>query len=287
MSVLSEKEIINELGKGILFHPLKRGSIRSCNLCLTASEYNYALGKKEPLKIHEDLGKKYFYLPPRDTVLVWTDESIWLSNSFCASIHSTVNIVSKGIGHLGTRINPNWSGVLCITFHNLSDQEVIINIQDEENPIAYLIIHKLTSKSLDKGNIDGGARLDVIEGLQNTQKIYDYYQRGENRWMRDNIKLLKEKMLQNDEYARVKYNWWERLGRDIFSDLKSILLFAGGLISTIATLLIKFSGNNDSIILYAIIIAGIVFIVYVVIIILQLVYLIRKNIKVEQSNSNE
>ncbi|MEO3707241.1 hypothetical protein [Trichormus azollae] len=51
MSVLSDQDIIRELGKGIVFYPLKPGSIKACDLCLTASEYAYAIGLKKCLPI--------------------------------------------------------------------------------------------------------------------------------------------------------------------------------------------------------------------------------------------
>lgn len=223
MSILSKKSLIKELGKGIFYHPLKINSIRSCNFCLTASEYAYSTKNKQRLEIkNENENKKYLEIPPNDTVLIWTDESIWLSQNFCASLHSTTTLVSKGIGHIGTRINPNWCGVLSIAFHNLSDNPVNINIKDAQNPIAYLMIHKLTSQSEKQGNIDGGSRLDILEGLFNTQEIYDFYQKRDNRWMRDNVELLKEKMIHSKEYLKLKDNFWTIAYRESFNESKNI-----------------------------------------------------------------
>lgn len=111
MSVLGEWDIIKKLGGDILFHPLKPHSLRICRLCLTASEYAYSINQQKRLAIETEAKQneehKLFYIPKGETALVWTDESIWLSNSLCGTVHSRVELVSKGIDHIGTTVNPN------------------------------------------------------------------------------------------------------------------------------------------------------------------------------------
>lgn len=151
MSVLSYQDIIRELGKGIYFHPLKPGSIKDCDLCLTAGECAYSLVLEQRLIIHTEKNQqgeeqKYFDIPKNDTALVWTSEAVWLSNKFRGPLYSVVKQVSDGLGHIGTRVNPEWSSVLCIALHNVSDKPVRIYVNDVENPIAHLAIEKLSSK---------------------------------------------------------------------------------------------------------------------------------------------
>lgn len=211
MSVLSYQDIIRELGRGILFHPLKRGSIKACDLCLTASEYAYAIGQEKRLTIETESNqdqpgkeKKFFYIPPRDTALVWTDESVWLSNRFPGPLYSVVEPVSEGLGHIGTRVNPCWTGVLCIALHNVSDKAIRINVRDVKRPIAYLAIEKLSSKSSSNRNSDSSARLDLLRGRPNRDEINDFFSQKELRWMKDDEDLLKKLMLESDEYKNLK-----------------------------------------------------------------------------------
>jgi deoxycytidine triphosphate deaminase len=211
MSVLSDRDIIRELGRSILFHPLKPGSIKACDLCLTASEYAYAIGKKqrltietEPKKDKPDEEQKFFLIPPRDTVLVWTDESVWLSNQFRGPLYSVVDRVSNGLGHIGTRVNPCWSGVLCIALHNVSDEAVRINVRDVKQSIVYLAIEKLSSNSSSNSKPDNPARLDVLSEQPNRQEIDIYFNKKENSWMRGDTDRLKKLMLESDEYKKLK-----------------------------------------------------------------------------------
>ncbi|OCQ94621.1 hypothetical protein BCD67_03840 [Oscillatoriales cyanobacterium USR001] len=161
MSVLSEWDIINELGRGLFIYPFrgKEKSIRGCCLCLTASRYAYIFDSqtqpKEPTRLNiqqdDSSGRNYFTIPKRKTAVVWTNESVLLGNYLCGSIHSKVSLVSKGIGHIGTRVNPNYGGVMAIALHNLSDEDVQIDVgkndEDSGETIAYLRIYRLSSPS--------------------------------------------------------------------------------------------------------------------------------------------
>ncbi|MEB3178584.1 MAG: hypothetical protein VKL59_06110 [Nostocaceae cyanobacterium] len=218
MSVLSDRDIIRELGKGVLFHPLKAGSINACDLRLTASEYAYTIGLKQRLTIQTEPKKgnsgeeqKFFEIPPRDTTLVWTDESVYLSDYFRGPISSTVGLVSKGTGHIGTRVNPCWSGVLCVAIHNLSDNSLKINVRDVNQPIAYLALDKLSSKTSINRNTDKAARLDVLSGLPNRDEIHDYFNQKEHSWMTGDTELLKKLMLDSNEYKKLRRGFFDTL----------------------------------------------------------------------------
>ena len=198
MSVLSEQDIIDELGKGILIYPFKKSQLTGSCLALTASAYAYAIKDKKLLDAHSDPNQpeqKFFTLPPRDTVLVWTNESVCINECFCGSIIARVRLVSKGIGHIGTRVNPNWEGILCITLHNLSDAAIQINLGET---IAYLRFHKLLSKSWTPKNLHNPARPDILpEGCSVPDKLNRWIYDGSNRWRRGNEDALMEK-LKND-----------------------------------------------------------------------------------------
>src|SRR4028119_238093 len=152
MSVLSEWDIINELGRGIFIYPFKgeEESFTGCCLCLTASEYAYTFNIAEPtqepqlLLITDQDDKKFIKIPSRKTAIIWTNESVFLGNYLCGSLHSKVKLVSQGLGHIGTRVNPNYGGILAIALHNLSDEDILIKVGET---IASLRIHRLNSKS--------------------------------------------------------------------------------------------------------------------------------------------
>lgn len=239
MSMLSNKEIKCKLGNELLIHPLKgeistiskwnilekqiikNGTIRDCTIFLTASEKAYSLKKKKQLNPKEEHGTKYFEIPPNSVNLIWTDESIGLSEKMCGTLHSTTKLASLGIGHIGTRINPNWTGVLCVPIHNLSDNVVKIYIKDPKNPLVYVLLHSL--KKSNALNPDSNARLDLLAGFENTKEILEYFHNPNNLWMMDKRKLLEDEMQSNEVFKILKTNWLSKSIKYLFSDSKNLV----------------------------------------------------------------
>jgi len=197
MSVLSEQDIIKTLGKGIkktdegiLIYPFKKDQLVGSSLCLTASKYAYSLHKKRLLGENEEepfrVDQNHFFLPNGDTVLVYTNESIFISKHFCGSIHSKVGLASKGVGHIGTKVNPNWSGIFSIPLHNLSGSDLRI---DTNEVIAYLRFYKLSSESSSLPDLDSSARLDVIPG-DHPQELTSWINDRQSLWRKGSKEAL-------------------------------------------------------------------------------------------------
>ena len=68
--------------------------------------------------------EKEITIPPKSTVIVATDESIWVSPQIAGTYHSKVSLVSKGLGHIGAALDPTFLGTFFIALHNLSNQPV-------------------------------------------------------------------------------------------------------------------------------------------------------------------
>jgi deoxycytidine triphosphate deaminase len=248
MSILSDRDIIRKLGKGIYFHPLKPGSIKACDLCLTASEYAYSIGMKHRLPIDTETNKdnpqeeqKFFFIPPKDTALIWTDESVWLSNQFRGPLYSVVYQVSNGLAHIGTRVNPYWSGVLCIAIHNFSEESIRINVRDVKHPIAYLAIERLSSKTISEAKSDNPARLDVLGGRLNRNEIDDYFNQRENSWMRGDTERLKKMMIESEEYKKIKVGLQDTLLNLLGSDEQVRWTAVSGIAAIIAVMISIFA----------------------------------------------
>lgn len=251
MSVLSEWDIIKELGKDILIYPFKGKdtSFRGCYLCLTASEYVYSLKKGDLLLDPEDTSiprnKKCFEISQGDTVIVWTNESVSITNSFCGSIYSRVSLVSKGVGHIGTRLNPNWGGVLAIALHNVSNQSIQIKLDEV---IAYLAFHRLTSESSTSRTLDDPGRVDVIPAGSAQKKVQEWIKDQNNKWRRGDEEVLRKLLDKSEDYKEAKKKLKERstLYRNTLGHLstwnRSDLLSA---IAIVVSILSLFVGNIE------------------------------------------
>lgn len=211
MSVLSEWDIINELGRGIFIYPFKgkEHSIRGCCVCLTASEYAYTFNidqqtqQKQTLLLKDQQDNKFIKIPSRKTAIIWTNESVFVDNYLCGAIHSQVKLVSQGIGHLGTRVNPNYGGVMAIAIHNLSDNDIQIKVGDT---IAYLRIHRLSSKSSFSPYRDDPGKLNdaIPEDYPTPQELKNWLNDSQNLWRRGDKNDILKVLEQSSEYKKAK-----------------------------------------------------------------------------------
>jgi len=250
MSVLSEWDIINELGRGIFIYPF---SIKGCCLCLTASEQAYRFYIDQQTQQHEflcltDPDKKLIKIPSRKTAIIWTQESVFLDNYLCGSIHSKVKLVSQGIGHLGTRVNPNYGGVMAIALHNLSDNEIQIEVGDT---IAYLRIHRLSSKSSffpPTENDDPGKLNDAIpEGYVRPPQLIKWLNEPQNQWRKGDKNYILQALKQSpdNQYKKAKedlkkkslryrlfFKYWPQWEPMVWATIIGALAAIGGAIGT-------------------------------------------------------
>ena len=115
MSVLSNVDLERELlkGKNIRIYPIIIDNIKGSTYNLTASDYAWSIISKKSLVIGDKI-----IIPPNDSALIATREVIWTSPKIAGSYHSKVSIVSKGGGHIGTTLDPEWIGHSLITVHN-------------------------------------------------------------------------------------------------------------------------------------------------------------------------
>lgn len=123
---LSNIDIEKLLGKEIFIYPYRANNSKGGSTYnLTASCFAYYVEGND--KIYAVKGNEII-IPPHKTVLIQTEESIYVSNKICGTYHSKVSLVSKGLGHIGTTLDPMYFGTSKIAIQNTSDEEKIIKV---------------------------------------------------------------------------------------------------------------------------------------------------------------
>lgn len=131
--MLSIVDIKKELGENIYLYPLTPSSIRGCSLDLRASEFGWSLKTNSRLKIDQGC----LILNSNDTALIYTKESIYVSNRIGGTYHSKVGLVSSGLGHIGTTLDPKFFGQSLIAIHNHSEKDYKLEIGSEFVTIVF------------------------------------------------------------------------------------------------------------------------------------------------------
>jgi deoxycytidine triphosphate deaminase len=236
MSVLSNVDLEKELfkGKNIRIYPLKMDNIKGSTYNFTASEYAWSISTKKSLVQNGQI-----IIPPNDSALIATKEVIWTSSKIAGSYHSKVSIVSKGGGHIGTTLDPEWIGHSLITVHNHHPKNpLVIGINDTFVSIMfYYLNRKSTIEQTNKpSQLDYLYTIIPPDEVTNVQKYFD------ESWKSQPQTLLKKmKVGDYSEYGeltkkvkRFEINW------------KKLIYFVAIIIVVFGLLLARYKIEKDT-----------------------------------------
>ena len=227
--MLSKFDILNELGKGICIFPLTEDNIKENSINLSASEFAWAtissdiyLDENEPdkdkkfslkqdnnhnkkitIKAHnsavvENGKNKYILLLPFSTTLIETKEVLSVNSYIGGTYHSKVGMVSKGLGHIGTMVGPNFSGDSLIAIHNTSQDLVVIKVEDTFVSVVfhYLDTPYTPNNPTISGHTDKFAKLGLVVSEEQLAIL--------NADWKKNFDEVRFKMCESDEYGKLK-----------------------------------------------------------------------------------
>ncbi|AUT00260.1 deoxycytidine triphosphate deaminase [Nostoc sp. CENA543] len=215
MSILSDRDIQRELGKNILIYPFNEDNLKGASYNLTVSKLAWKVRDGESAY---DSSINRIVIPENSTVIIQTNEAIWVSKKIAGTYHSKVALVSQGIGHIGTTLDPNYQGVSLIAVHNHSNQS--IELEPEKDTFVSLMFYYVKTKSSIPHTNDPG-RPEILKLLKQVQVTPE-----ESRWLeepfRKDTERLRKKLKESDNFKNFKK---DLLG-NLFYFLPYIILIA-------------------------------------------------------------
>lgn len=136
-SVLGNKKIKRSLGKDLFIYPFKESNLKGSSYNLTASKVAYLLSNKM-IAVN---GKDEIVVPPGETVLIQTVESIYTRKNICGTYHSKVSLVTDGFSHIGTTLDPGYMGTSLIAITNTTKDTKKIKCGDS---IVTIMFYKVS-----------------------------------------------------------------------------------------------------------------------------------------------
>ncbi len=123
MSLMTDVDIHRALGKDIVIEPFSPQSLTPVGYDFTVGDFFFSWehGLLQPNADGD------YDLPPKSTIQILTKESLWVSGRVGGTLHSKVSLVSKGLSHISTTLDPGWYGPLLITIHNNRDQPILLH----------------------------------------------------------------------------------------------------------------------------------------------------------------
>ena len=222
--LLSNNDIKREMieGKNICIHPLKLDNIKGSSINLTASNMAWRVSDKQSAVVDNVIK-----VPPNDTVCIYTQEAIWVSRRIGGTYHPRVSLVSKGLAHISTTLDPAWAGVSLVAVNNPTKKEIEIRIG--ESFVSLMLYYLKTPSAL---NIieNSPSRPDIARGFNLTHEEDLFLQ---EQWHRTN-QGISGRMLRSEEYQEL-YKDGTKFKRGILNFIANPLVsgIIGGLITTI------------------------------------------------------
>ncbi|BAU65055.1 hypothetical protein STA3757_24340 [Stanieria sp. NIES-3757] len=247
MSILSNVDLEKEIGENILIYPFFLKNIRGATYNLTASKLAWDIKTKKSIY---DQNVNKLIIPSKSTVLIETNESIWVSNKISGTYHSKVKLVSQGLSHVSTTLDPLYIGSSLIAIHNNNEQEITL-IPEQDTFITLKFHYLATESSISPGNSAG--RTDILLDYSLSQE--------EKNWLDQDFmnaeNALKTKLQECPDYQIVvekrhkiieQFDKKERNKAKIIKKRRTtwIIIGSSSLITLIFVFLLIFLSSNES-----------------------------------------
>ncbi len=259
--MLSKTDIQKEIGKGICIYPLILSNIKENSLNLGVGKYAWSLNggtvyfdktknqkkcfsliqSNNSKKVTIDKGgsvilsdqdqQKYVVLLPHSTTLIETAETIAIGNNIGGTYHSKVGLVSKGLGHIGTMVGPNFCGDSLVAVHNVSDELIVLKCG--ETFVSVVFYYLKTKYSNGNATVSGHTDKFSSLGINLTESDEQILNAD---WKKQKEEIRK-RMINSKEYTELQKDLKERSFRNIKSilNVKNIVI-----VSLIAIFIIGF-----------------------------------------------
>lgn len=160
---------------------------------LSYSRFIVSIRKKTFAKIHHKNNEWFFFLKPAETVLILTRESIWVSKFIGGTFHSKVSLVTQGLGHVSTTLDPGWQGQLLVPMNNPTKEKIkVVIAKDRNGKMEYgtfitMVLYWAAEASLNEKMDNRSARIEILEAILEKKKSSKDYEK-----LKEIIKGLKD-----------------------------------------------------------------------------------------------
>lgn len=135
-ALLSDEQSSTPADERLIITPLSRE-------CLTPLGYDLRIGRTALVggEYRNLTDAESFVIPAGTTALITTMEEVVMPPSrwLTGLIFSKVSQVSRGLSHISTTVDPDWSGPLLIAVHNVSASDIEMRVGDGFCTLLFLV----------------------------------------------------------------------------------------------------------------------------------------------------
>lgn len=176
-SLMNDIQIKNAREQGnLLICPYESNNLTPIGYNLSFSRFIVSLRKLKFVKIYYKDNEWFFKIKPSETVLILTRETIWVSSFIGGTFHSKVSLVTKGLGHVSTTLDPGWCGQLLVPLNNPMKKEIkIVIARDVNNKRVYetfitMLLFWTKEAALGEKMDNKASRIELLEEILEKKK---------------------------------------------------------------------------------------------------------------------
>ena len=144
----SRDDIKQAIAEGHLkIYPFEEKNLTGIGYNISTTNFAFSINQGVLLKVCRDTSEQgyehYVKIPPNDTVLLFSKESLETDNKIAGTFHSKVSRVCQGLGHICTTLDPTWKGQLIIAINNPTNKEIRFDLDKQSGNILTMLIYKL------------------------------------------------------------------------------------------------------------------------------------------------
>ncbi|SEO78550.1 hypothetical protein [Propionispora vibrioides] len=155
--MFSDRDIRKALNKDIVIFPFREDDLTPVGYNFNPTDFVFSLTSQDLVPAIDG----FYNIKPHDTVLILTEEAVWVSKKIAGTFHSKVGVVSQGFGHISTTLDPNWHGPLLISLNNPTD--LILKLPVNKSFVT-LILYKVNTPA-DKDHDNQASRVDILRNI--------------------------------------------------------------------------------------------------------------------------
>lgn len=157
----SRDDIKKAIAEGHLkIYPFEEKNLTGIGYNISTTNFAFSINQGVLLKVCKDTSEQgyehYIIIPPNDTVLLFSKESLETDNEIAGTFHSKVSRVCQGLGHICTTLDPTWKGQLIIAINNPTNKEIRLDLDKNSGNILTMLVYKLdhsvTGKNIHDNN---------------------------------------------------------------------------------------------------------------------------------------
>lgn len=193
--MISQSTLSRLLGKHIFIYPFDKNNCKGVGYNFTVGPHAWSLTSGKEL-VKNIFPEPCYEIEAGDTALVWTNETLHVSDKMGGTLHSKVKQATLGFSSISTTLDPGWNGVMLIAITNKNRDRKLNLIIGE--PFVTVMFDWTDKPQSSIGNPPISGRVsDLMKGITLSNDANSWIHKPFRQTPKDLMDLIKKEGIYN------------------------------------------------------------------------------------------